>query len=166
MKLYFRDNFFSSGITEILNDQEEKVGHLDLKSAFSTSIDVYSEQAGHLYSGKIPFFSGKWNITGTDGEQVGILRIRFSFSTKKFTYETSGRGSYEINSPAFSKDYEIRDEAGVLVAHFTRVSGWFASGAFLLDNRSDYLDAYELVAIIMGMYVLQKSQAAGAGGAT
>lgn len=30
MNLYFRDNFFNTGITEILDEQEENVGHQEI----------------------------------------------------------------------------------------------------------------------------------------
>jgi uncharacterized protein YxjI len=159
MNLYFRDKFFSAGETEILNDKEENVGHLDLKSTFGSAIDVYGQNGQLLCKGSFPFFSGKWEVTDADGGLLGILRSRFTFFTKKFTYETEGRGSYEIISPAFSKEYEIVDESsGALIARFEQVNGWFSSGAFLLSNQSEQLDTYELVAVIMGMYAIQKRQ--------
>lgn len=158
MNLYFRDNFFNSGVTEILNEKEEKVGLLDLKSAFRSGIHVYGHNGELLCNGRFPFFSSKWGVTSADGGQLGVLRSRFTFFTKKFTYETEGRGNYEILSPAFSKEYEISDESGALVARFEQMSGWFSSGAFLLNNQSEYLDTYELVAVIMGMHAIQKRQ--------
>ncbi|MDQ0192300.1 hypothetical protein [Paenibacillus wynnii] len=164
MNLYFRDKFFSTGITEILNEKEEDVGHVDLKSAFSSSIDVYGQNGHLLYKGSFPFFSGKWEVANVDGDQIGVLRSRLSFFTKKFTYETHGRGEYEITSPAFSKEYEIADESGVLVAQFERINNWFSSGAFHLNNKSGFLDTYELVAVIMGMHAIQKSQQATVNG--
>ncbi len=162
MNLYFRDNFFNTGVTEILNGQEENVGHLDMKSAFGSAIDVYGQNGQLLCSGSFPFFSGKWEVTGADGKQLGVVRSRFAFFTKKFTYETESRGSYEIVSPAFSKQYDISDENSTLVARFEQVNGWFSSGAFLLDNQSELLDTYELVAVIMGMHAIQKRQRASA----
>ncbi|MBP1964365.1 hypothetical protein [Paenibacillus aceris] len=160
MNLYFRDNFFSAGRTDILNDKEEKVGHLDLKSAFSSAIDVYGLNSKLLYKGGFPFFSGKWVITDADGGRIGVLRSRFALFTKKFTYETEGRDSYEIVSPAFSKEYEISDESGTRVARFEQINGWFSSGAFTLNNQCSKLDIYELVAVIMGMHAIQKQNAA------
>ncbi|KGE20296.1 hypothetical protein [Paenibacillus wynnii] len=162
MNLYFRDKFFSTGITEILNDKEETIGHVDLKRAFSASIDVYGQNGDLLYKGKFPFFSGKWEVADADGDLLGVLRSRLSFFTKKFTYETQGRGEYEITSPAFSKEYAIADESGMLVAQFEQINNWFSSGAFHLNNKSELLDTYELVAVIMGMHAIQKSQQAAA----
>ncbi|NGM85252.1 hypothetical protein G5B47_22875 [Paenibacillus sp. 7124] len=155
MELYFRDNLFSAGVTEILNEQGESIGQIDLKSAFGSAIDVYGPNGQLLYKGHFPFFSGKWEITDGGGGQFGVLRNRFSMFTKKFTYETDGRGSYDITSPAFSKEYEVSDESKI-VAHFKQVNGWFSSGAFVLNNQSDHLDTYELVAVIMGMHEIQK----------
>ncbi|MDT3427662.1 uncharacterized protein YxjI [Paenibacillus forsythiae] len=157
MNFYFRDNFFNAGFTEILNEQEEIVGHIDLKSAFGWAIDVYGPDGQLLYKGNFPILSGKWEVTDADGGEVGVLRSRFAFFSKRFTYETDGRGSYEITSPVFSKEYEISDEAG-FVADFKQVNAWFCSGAYLLDNQSDALDTYELVAVIMGMHTIQKRQ--------
>lgn len=159
MDLYFRDNFFNSGVTEILNEQEENVGQLDLRSAFGSAIDVYGPDEQMLYHGRFPMMSNKWRVSGADGEQVGVLRSRMAFFSKKYTYETDGRGTYEILSPAFSKEYEVTDESGELVARFEQVSGWFSSGAYHLNNQSPYLDSYELVAVIMGMHAIQKRAA-------
>ncbi|NOU98855.1 hypothetical protein [Paenibacillus planticolens] len=166
MKLYFRDNFFNAGVTEILNEQEEEIGHLDLKSAFGSAIDVYGPKSELLCKGGFPFFSNRWEVTGANGEELGVLRSRFAFFTKKFTYETERRGSFEIISPAFSKEYEVTDDSGALVAHFEQVNGWFSSGAFRLSNHSQDLDSYELAAVIMGMHAIQKRQRSAANNAT
>jgi uncharacterized protein YxjI len=157
MNLYFRDNFFNAGITEIQNEQKEQVGYLDLKSAFGSAIDVYDQEDRLVCKGGFPFFSGKWVVTDARGENLGVLRARFAFFTKKFTYETEGRGYYEIISPAFSKEYEVSDDSGV-VARFEQTNGWFSSGAFVLNNQSPHLDPYELCAVVMGMHAIQKSQ--------
>ncbi|SEO83078.1 hypothetical protein SAMN04487895_112143 [Paenibacillus sophorae] len=63
MELYFRDNFFNAGVTEILNGQGESAGQIDLKSAFGSAIDVYGKDGQLLYKGSFPFFSGKWEVT-------------------------------------------------------------------------------------------------------
>jgi uncharacterized protein YxjI len=157
MQLYFRDNFWNAGLTDILDEQEGKVGHLDLRSSFGSAIDIYGPNDELLYNGSFPFFSGKWEVSGADGEQVGILRSRLTFFSKKYTYETIGRGSYEIISPAFSKEYEIIDDSENVIAQFKQVNGWLSSGAFLLDNQCEFLDSYELVAVIIGMHAIQKA---------
>jgi uncharacterized protein YxjI len=158
MNLYFRDNFFNAGFTEILDSQAKNIGHLDLKSSFGSAIDVFGLNDQLLYKGGFPFFSGKWEISNPDGSLVGVLRSRFTMFSKKFTYETEGRGSYDITSPAFSKEYEVSDSSGSLVANFEKVNGWLSSGAFTLRNQSADLDSYELVAVIMGMHAIQKRQ--------
>ncbi|MNB84465.1 hypothetical protein D3C75_313270 [compost metagenome] len=155
MNLYFRDNFFSTGITEILNEQEENIGFLDLKSALNSSVEVSGPQGQQLYAGSFRFFSNKWEVTSPEGGCAGVLRNRFSWSGKKFTYETEGRGIYDIDSPVFSREYEVTDESGA-VASFTQLNGWFSSGAYLLENSSMKLDSYELVAVIMGVHAIQK----------
>ncbi|WNQ10801.1 hypothetical protein MJA45_24800 [Paenibacillus aurantius] len=158
MNLYFRDNFFNTGLTEILNDQEENIGYLDLKSTFRSSVDVYGQSNQLICSGKFPFLSAKWQVINEKGELMGVLRNRLSFLTKKFIYESVERGIYEITSPAFSKKYEICDESGALAAGFEQINGWFSPGAFLLKNDSEYLNSNELIAVIMGMYNIQKRQ--------
>ena len=159
MDLYFRDNFFNAGVTEILNEHEDHVGHLDLKSAFGSSISVYGPKAQLIYNGRFPFlFSNKWEVTGEDGELVGVLRRRITFFIKKFTYETHKGDIYDIISPAFSREYEISNESGALIAYFQQISGWFSPGAFHLVNQSETLDSYELVAVILGMHAIQKRQ--------
>lgn len=160
--LFFRDNFFNAGVTEILNEKKEVVGHLDLKSAFSYSLDVYGPNRKLLYRGKHPFFSFRWEITDGRGKKRGVLRYRFSVFTKKYRYETDRRGVYEIRSPGFSREYEVFDEAGKLVARFARTDSWFGPGAYMLENHSQNLDDYELVAVVMGMNALQRMQNNGA----
>lgn len=165
MNLYFRDNFFNAGMTEILNEREEYAGQLDLKSAFGSAVDVYGPEGQLLCSGGFQFLSGRWTVTAGNGATLGRLRSGFSFFSKKFIYETEARGSYEIVSPSFSREYEISGPAGV-VARFTKVNGWFSSGAFLLENRGDDLDAYELVAVIMGVHAIQTRHRAARNAAT
>lgn len=157
MKLYFKDNFFNSGKTEILGEQKEVLGMLDLKSGFSSSMDVYDGSGTLVYSGKFPFFSSKWDITNPDGEVVGKLRSRMSFS-QKYEYTSSIMGCFQITSPAFSKEYEIHNENGGLIASFEKISGWFSSEAYCLNNHSLELDTYELVAVIMGMNAIKRQQ--------
>ncbi|WNR46214.1 hypothetical protein [Paenibacillus roseipurpureus] len=162
MDLYFRDNFFNAGVTEILNEREDQVGHLDLKSLFGSALDVFGPQGKLVCSGEFPFLSGKWVVSGAGGEELGVLRSRMAFFSKKYTYETDRRGSYEIVSPAFSSEYEILDESENQVAMFEKVNGFFASGAFRLNNQSEMLDTYELVAVIMGVNAIQKRQRSAA----
>ncbi|ANS75921.1 hypothetical protein AWM70_16110 [Paenibacillus yonginensis] len=154
MTLYFRDNFFNAGETEILNERNEQVGYLDLKSAFGSSVEVYGEGI-QVCSGRFPFFSNRWEIQDIQGQTLGVLRSRFTFFSKKYTYETNGRGEYDILSPAFSREYEVVNDYGV-VARFAKVSGWFSASAYELCNYSELLNDYELVAVIMGVHEIQK----------
>jgi hypothetical protein len=160
MELYFKDKFFSSGISDIMNGAGETVGTIDLKSAFSQSLDIYGQSGEKLYSGRFPFFSGKWHITGPDEQAYGVLRVRMSFFSKRYEYDAGERGVYEITSPAFSKEYDIMGSDGQTVATFARISGWLESGAFCLNNHSSLLESYELVAVVMGVHAIQKQQSA------
>lgn len=156
MHLYFKDNFFSSGITDIMDREGRVIGSLDLKSAFGSSLDVYNAGGEIVCNGSFRFFSNKWNITGGNGEELGLLRMRMSFFTKKFEYDAGARGVYEITSPAFSNEYEITDETGRVIAQFSRISGWLQAGAYQLQNESDVLDDWELVAVVMGIHQIRK----------
>jgi hypothetical protein len=156
MKTYFKDNFFSAGKTDIWNEQLVSLGFLDLKGAFSSALEVYDSSSMLMYRGRFPLLSGTWQVFNSDQVMVGRLRSKFTFFAKKYTYEAYGRGSFFITSPAFSRDYHISDVNGSVAATFQRVSGWFSSEAYCLDNTSLQLNNYELVAVIMGMNAIQK----------
>lgn len=156
MSLYFKDNFFNSGITDMMDKDGSVIGSLDLKSAFGSSLDVYNASGEQVCSGSFRFFSNKWNIADGNGEELGVLRMRMSFFTKKFEYDAIARGVYEITSPAFSNEYEIADDAGRQVARFSRISGWLQAGAYELQNDSDTLGDYELATMVMGIHQIRK----------
>ncbi|QYR20886.1 hypothetical protein KZ483_24545 [Paenibacillus sp. sptzw28] len=158
MELYFRDNFFNSGTGDIMNEEGESAGALDLKTAFGSSLDVYDKTGTKVCAGHFPFFSNKWEITGEGERLLGVLRVRMSFLSKRFEYDAGDRGIYEITAPAFSQEYSIQDISGQTVAAFARTSSWLQSGAFCLQNDSSRLDSYELVAVVMGVHAIQKRQ--------
>ncbi|MEK6989984.1 hypothetical protein NST08_06970 [Paenibacillus sp. FSL K6-1566] len=165
MDLYFKDNFFSAGWTDIMNVNGESIGTLDLKSAFSSSLDVYDASRTKVCSGSFRFFSNKWNVVDAEDRELGVLRMRMSFVTKKFEYDAGDRGIYEIVSPAFSNEYEISDGRGSFVPRFSRISGWLQPGAYRLHNSSGVLGDYELIAVVMGIHEIRKrnnSEAASA----
>jgi hypothetical protein len=162
MKMYFKDNFFSAGETEIWNEQQEPLGYLNLKSTFGSALEVYNAADILMYSGKFPFLSSKWQVFNSDHTIVGKLRSRFTFFAKNYTYDAYAGGEFSITSPAFSRNYEICDEYGALVASFQKVSGWFSSEAYCLDNTSEQLNNYELIAVVMGMNAIQKRRRSAA----
>ncbi len=156
MILYFRDNFFNAGRTEIVNEYKEQVGLVDLRGAFGSAMDVFGGDGGPLFGGKFRLLSNKWAVTDANGQECGVLRYRMSFLSKRYEYDRYGVGLFEITSPAFSRDYEIRDGKGGLVVSFQKVSGWFESSAFCLTVHNGWVDGYEWVAVIMGMHEIQK----------
>ncbi len=156
MELYFKDKFFNSGISDIMNSDGEVVGNMDLKSAFGSSLDVSNHQRQILCSGKFRFFSNKWFISDERNGQMGVLRVRLSFLKKRYEYDAGNRGVYEITSPAFSKEYSIQRSNGEVVASFARTNSWMQTGAFRLQNDSKELDSYELVAVVMGVHEIEK----------
>ncbi|NBI27523.1 hypothetical protein [Chengkuizengella marina] len=153
--VYFKDNFFSSGLTDIYAENKEKVGELDLKSSFSTSIEVCDEKGFTVIKGGFRFFSNKWVISDSIGHELGIVRAKISFFSKKYVYETRSN-EYHIYSPSFSRQYEITDEAQKLVAQFNKMNGFFESSAYKLTNNSTKLSTPELVAIVMGVNAITK----------
>ncbi|WP_409252973.1 hypothetical protein V1502_03315 [Bacillus sp. SCS-153A] len=161
-ELYFSDNFFSSGRTDIFNSEKERVGELDLKSAFSASVDVLDNEGQILASGKFPFFGNRWIVSGKNGEELGELRQKWSFFAKKFQYHSVGKGTYTIESEAFSKEYTILDQQGAVSCSFEKVSGFFSSPAYKLENKSANLSNQELVAVVMGVNAIQKRNNAAA----
>ncbi|GGH12051.1 hypothetical protein [Paenibacillus segetis] len=160
MKLYFKDNFLNAGIGDIMNESGGKIGSLDLKGAFGSSLDVYDLADNLLFGGKFQW--GKWEVTAADGRSVGLLKARISFFSKRFTYEAFGRGEFEITSPAMSKEYNIERSNGETVASFSKTNSWMMPGAYCLNNYSSDLDDYELVTVVMGVNAIRKRQQSSA----
>ncbi|RIW26838.1 hypothetical protein D3H55_23465 [Bacillus salacetis] len=160
--LYFADNFFSSGRTEIYNAEKEVVGELDLKSAFSASVDVLNNDGSIMASGKFPFMGNRWVVAGKEGEDIGELRQKWAFFTKRFQYQSLGKGIFSIESEAFSKEYTILDDQGAVICSFERVSGFFSTPAYKLENFSECLSNQELVTVVMGVNAIQKRNNAAA----
>ncbi|MEH7885685.1 hypothetical protein V7654_15400 [Bacillus sp. JJ1609] len=160
--LYFKDNFFSAGRTDIYNEAKEIVGELDLRSAFSSGIDVLNSNGELMISGKFPMLGIKWRIYDSQGNELGSLGSKFSLFSKKFEYDAYGRGVFTITSEAFSNEYEIL-EGDVAVARFEWFSGFFASPAYQLKNDTDLLSNEELIAVVMGVNAIQKRQRNNAG---
>ncbi len=164
MELYFSDNFFNAGQTEILNQSGEAAGRLDLRSMIGSALDVYGPGGELLYTGRFQLMLRRWRVLDAGERDIGLLRPRFTLFTKKFEYDAGERGIYEIESPNFSKEYVIT-ENGTEVARFARTSGWIRSGAYRLSNRSRLSD-YEMIAVVMGVNAIRKRQrsAANSGG--
>lgn len=154
--IYFSDNFFSSGLTDIYNEQQEKVGSLDLKSAFSSTVDVIDLTGTVLLKGKFPFFSNKWMVLDDSENELGVLKQKLSFFSKRFEYTAYNRGVYEVESEAFSKEYRMVDENKQEAAVFEKISGFFQSPAFRLINYSSHLSNEELIAVVMGVNAITK----------
>lgn len=160
--IYFTDNFFSAGLTTIYDENKEEVGTLDLKSAFTSSIEVLDLEGKIVNKGYFPFFSRRWVIEDGNENELGALRQRLSFFSKRFEYNTHDQYTYQIKSEAFSRDYEVFDEAENLVAEFKRISGFFSSPAFQLKNQSEKLSNEELIAVVMGVSMINKRNSAAA----
>ncbi|MFD1356837.1 hypothetical protein ACFQ4X_02910 [Fictibacillus halophilus] len=161
--VYFNDNFFSSGKTDIYNESQERLGEIDLKSAFGSSLNVENEKGAVVVEGSFPFFSNRWSIKKPDGNELGEVKSSFAFFSKRYHYLTNN-ATYEIESPAFSKEYTILDENKAEVATFKKVNGFFQSAAFELKNYSDSLLTEELIAVVMGVNAIEKRNNSSASG--
>lgn len=126
--VYFSDQFFSTGRTDIYNEEKEIKGALDLKSSFTSSLSVEDEQGDILMEAAFPFLLGKWTIWDSKGKVMGELKANFSLFTKKYTYKTNTT-TYPIDSPAFSGEYTIYNEREREVATFKKVNGFFQASA-------------------------------------
>ncbi|WP_121640974.1 hypothetical protein [Virgibacillus sp. Bac330] len=160
-KIYIEDNFFSSGKTSIKNSRNERIGDLDLKTAFSTSITVYDIHNRELAAGKFKhFFSSNW-LVSSSGEIQGTLKANWFSFAKKYTYTTHNRGhQYTITSPVLSKSFTIMDERYQDVATFTRVNSFFSSPAYELTNLTDQLSTEEFIVVVMGINAMEKNRTA------
>ncbi|MFD1039322.1 hypothetical protein ACFQ3N_13095 [Virgibacillus byunsanensis] len=69
--IYFTDNFFSKGTTDIFNSEREKVGSLDLKSAFSSRVDILDVVGKVVMKGSSPFLSRKWIVKDHHEQEIG-----------------------------------------------------------------------------------------------
>ncbi|MFS0636932.1 hypothetical protein AB1K84_13610 [Mesobacillus foraminis] len=165
--VYFADNLFSAGRTEIYNQSQEKVGELNLKSAFTSSMSVENSMGETVVEGAFPFLSGKWVITKPEGTELGKVSASFSLFTKRYYY-TAIDGRYEIESPAFSKEYTILNQGKEEVATFKKVNGLFQAAAYELKKVPDSLLTEELIAVVMGVNEIEKrrrNSSAGTGSA-
>ncbi|MEC5423894.1 hypothetical protein QGM71_10370 [Virgibacillus sp. C22-A2] len=166
--VYIADNFFSAGKTVIKDQNNQNVGFLDLRSAFSSAVSLYDLEESLLASGQFKTFSNQWIVSDKNEDLLGTLKTSwFSFS-KKYTYTTSHRGIYTISSPAFSRDFSISDEKSDEVATFKRTNHFFSSRAYEVNNFAGQMTTEELIVVVMGVNALEKRKqgaAANGGGA-
>ena len=154
--LYFSDSFFSFGHKNIYTSDEQIIGKLDLKSAFTSTIDVLDLKGNIMVSGKFPLFSNRWIITNHKGDELGFVRARFSFFAKKYEYTAHGRGIFRIDTESFLKKYEIFSEKGNRVGLFKKVNAMLSSPAYELTQTSRDIEINEMIAVVMGVNAIHK----------
>lgn len=154
--VFFSDNFFSAGRTDILNDQKEKIGEIDLKSAFSSSIDVLDLNGVIVVNGKFPVFGNRWKIYNQSNREIGEVKVKFTFLAQKYEYQVYGGKAFTIQAEPFSRKYEIFNDHQELIAKFAKVSGFFSAAAFQLSSFTEEISVEELVAVVMGVNAIQK----------
>ena len=153
--LYFSNTFFSTGQTDILNEAKEKVGVLDLKSAFTSGVDVLDEKGNVLISGKFPFMRSKWFVTDHSGREIGILKGKFALLVKKYEYAAHNRGVYLIDSEPFSRSYSIYEHEN-LVGTFKKINGMFSTTKYQLRTSNNKISNFEWVAVVMGLHAIEQ----------
>ncbi|MCZ8513836.1 hypothetical protein O9H85_15610 [Paenibacillus filicis] len=159
--VYFKDNFFSSGETDITDAQGAVIGTLDLQSMFTSGVTVRNDAGEPVVRGQFRFMARGWHVYDRYEEEIGVLKAKFAFFKKRYVYESVKFGEFLIESPAFSREYTMTTGDGRDAAHFRRVSGFFAAGAYELTNRSE-LPTEELVVVIMGVHAYIKQQQSSA----
>lgn len=162
MELYFSDNFFNAGRTEILSASGDAAGTLDLRSMFGSALDIYGPGNELLHTGRFQLMLRRWQVFDAGEREIGVLRPRFTLFSKKFEYDAGERGLYQIESPNFSKEYRITENEAE-VAEFARTTAWIRSGAYCLRNRSRLSD-YEMIAVVMGVNAIRKRQNSSSSG--
>ncbi|MGD6833708.1 hypothetical protein ACQCT5_16170 [Sutcliffiella halmapala] len=164
--VYFSDNFFSSGETDIYTENKKVVGVLDLRSAFSSKVDVKTPDGEIVVSGAFAFFSNRWVVSNHREAEIGQLRKKMAFFKSVYEYHTNDRGVFRLENPAFSKEFTLYHPNENLAAHFKRINGFFESSAFELTNLCSDLSTEELVAVVMGMNEIKKREATQSNSAT
>ena len=66
-QLFFSDNFFSAGRTDIYNSDREMVGALNLRSAFSSKVEIEDVNGDVTMEGAFTFFANKWIVRRKNG---------------------------------------------------------------------------------------------------
>ncbi|KYG28129.1 hypothetical protein [Alkalihalobacillus trypoxylicola] len=160
--IYIKDNFFSTGVTDIYDQNQNVVGSLDLKSIFLTKVSVLNAEGIEIIQGRFQSaFSNKWLVLNAEEKQLGRLQTPFFTMKKKYSYLSANGKEYRIHSLAFSKDYQVTDMAsGQVVADFKRVSSYFLTAAYELQNHSNNISTEELIGVVMGVNAIQKRKAA------
>ncbi|GGM24368.1 hypothetical protein GCM10011351_07660 [Paraliobacillus quinghaiensis] len=154
--LYFSNNLFSAGKTEILTETKEVVGELDLKSMFSSGVDVLDANGNIVMKGSFKFMSSKWITKDKNDQEIGLLKKPFFSIGKKYVYTSYQYGEYYIESAAFSKDYTVLNQQNEQVATFKKVSGFMQSSAYQLQNFSPNLSDEELIVVVMGVNMITR----------
>lgn len=155
MELYFKDNFFSNGVTEIMDESGTEVGSLDLKSAFSPSVDVYGRSGELFYKGRLETIAPyrRWKILDANKEEIGELRSKFSWKGRIFEYDAGRRGVYGIRAPFSLEGFAIT-ENDQKIASYAKINGWLSPNAYVLRSPSLRIEPYEWVAVVMGVSAL------------
>ncbi|MDQ0269451.1 hypothetical protein [Cytobacillus purgationiresistens] len=165
--IYFQDNFFSSGLTDIHNKDYIKVGLLDLKTAFSRKVSVLDLESKETMKGMfLHFLSRKWRVVDPHGTEQGLVQQKLFTFSKAFDYHKANGQHYRIESPIFSREYTIYDDTDQIIARFYRVSSFLSVPAFKLENHSNSLNTAELIIVIMGVNAIQKNNNNGAASST
>ncbi|KMK75277.1 hypothetical protein [Alkalihalobacillus pseudalcaliphilus] len=155
--VYFREKFFSRGITEILDKDNHKIGYLELKSGFRTRASILDENQREMMRGELKGFTSKWLMEDYQGQELGYVKQNYWSWNKKYHYnKAQDDQAYLFQAPVFSEAYQIQDGDGQVVGEVKRVSFFFSAPAYELTNRSLELSTEELILAITGVNALNR----------
>jgi len=154
--VYFTDQFFSSGRTDIFNESQQKIGSINLRSSFTSSVSVENELGESIVEGSFLPLSNRWVVKHSYGDELGKVKMAFTLFSKSYHYTNHSSNRFKIEAPAFSKEYMIMDENKKVVAMFQKVSGVFQAAAYELRNDSEILSTEELIAVVMGVNAIER----------
>jgi len=75
-ELYFKDTFFSSGESGILDEAGENVGMMDLHGLARARVDIYGPEGELRYTAKLMPFLLWWKVTNPAKEELGMLTLQ------------------------------------------------------------------------------------------
>jgi hypothetical protein len=153
--VYFDGNFWDAGLTDIWDQEQRRIGRLDLHDIFSAGVSVLDLSGRELASGKFRFFSNTWLVTGGNGEECGELRARFALFSAKYEYEHVRLGRFSIVSEPFSREYAIHTAQGEPAAGFAKTHRFFGPASYVLHHDSE-LPTAEWIAAVMGIHAIEK----------
>ncbi|MBO8173032.1 MAG: hypothetical protein H0Z33_14220 [Bacillaceae bacterium] len=159
--LYLDENFFTTGRTDIMNDQQEKVGYIHIKSVLSPIVEVYDHRDRLQLYGSFGLLSNRWVVCDTSRQVLGKLRNRYFWQPGKFRYRyrnLQNKKNYYIQPPETAMACRILDEQGETAAYFGENSHIFSKKVYEVHIYDADLRICELLIVLTGACMTQKQE--------